>query len=64
MVKRKAQSILEYVIVLSAIVAAVIAAARGPITNAVNNMFNDASTTITEKSSQFHSNVGTTTANK
>ena len=58
MKKRKAQSILEYVIVLSAIVAAVIAAARGPITKAVENMFGDASSTITEKSSQFHANVG------
>lgn len=60
MTKRKAQSILEYVIVLSAIVAAVIIAARGPITNAVNNMFNDASNSITEKSANFHTNIGST----
>ncbi len=64
MTKRKAQSILEYVIVLSAIVAAVIAAARGPITNAVNNMFNDASSTISEKSSLFHSSVGASATNQ
>lgn len=58
MVKRKAQSILEYVIVLSAIVAAVIIAARGPVTDAVNKMFDEASGTIEDASMNFRENVG------
>jgi hypothetical protein len=58
--KRKAQSILEYVIVLSAIVAAVIAMARGPVTNAVNKMFQDASNVISETSGTFYSNAAGT----
>ena len=51
--KRKAQSILEYIIVLSAIIVAVIAAANGPIKEAVGNMFNDSSQLISDKSSDF-----------
>lgn len=51
---KKAQSILEYVIVLSAIVAAVIAMARGPVTQAVNKMFNDSSKMIQDKSGVFY----------
>ncbi|MFA5008576.1 MAG: hypothetical protein WC546_05085 [Candidatus Omnitrophota bacterium] len=58
MTRKNAQSILEYVIVLSAIVAAVIAAAKGPITDAVNKMFSEASGTITDSSTNFRSNVG------
>jgi uncharacterized protein (UPF0333 family) len=53
MKRSKAQSTLEYVIVLSAIVAAVIAMARGPVTNAINRMFNDASNVITNTSDSF-----------
>jgi len=51
---KKAQSILEYVIVLSAIVAAVIAMARGPVTQAVNKMFTDSSNVIQQKSGIFY----------
>lgn len=58
MVRKSGQSILEYVIVLSAIVAAVIAAARGPVTDAVKKMFDEASGTITDASTNFRSIVG------
>ena len=53
--KRKAQSILEYVIVLSAIIAAVIAAANGPIKKAVTDMFQDSSDLISDKTQDFYS---------
>ena len=56
--KKKAQSILEYVIVLSAIIVAVIAAAKGPITNAVNQMFADSESTIVRETGQFQQRVG------
>ncbi|MCF7907280.1 MAG: hypothetical protein K9L86_00165 [Candidatus Omnitrophica bacterium] len=53
--RKKAQSILEYIIVLSAIVLAVIAASKegGPIQGAVEQMFNDSSQLIKDKSSDF-----------
>ena len=57
--KRKAQSILEYLIVLSAIIVAVLALAKGPVTNAVNKMFNDSSQLIEEKSGDFLQKAGT-----
>jgi Flp pilus assembly pilin Flp len=56
--KRKAQSILEYVIVLTAVVAAFILAARGPVTNAVNQMFTDSTNTMTRETGEFHNQVG------
>ncbi len=59
---RKAQSILEYIIVLSAIIVAVIAAAKGPITNAVNKMFDDSTTLMQERTSSFASQAGTSDA--
>ena len=58
MVRRKAQSILEYIIVLSAIIVAVIAAANGPIKNAVTKMYGDSSTVIENNASGFLSKVG------
>jgi len=58
MARRDAQSILEYVIVLTAIVAAFIAAAQGPITNAVNKMFADSSKVITDQTGNFSASVG------
>jgi Flp pilus assembly pilin Flp len=61
MVKRKAQSILEYIIVLSAIVAAVIAMAKGPVTNAVNKMFTDSGQVIEKSTSTFSSQAATGT---
>ena len=53
--RKKAQSILEYIIVLSAIVLAVIAASKegGPIRGAVDQMFSDSSQLITDKTSDF-----------
>ncbi|MBU1113481.1 MAG: hypothetical protein KKH93_06395 [Candidatus Omnitrophica bacterium] len=61
MVKSKrAQSILEYIIVLSAIIVAVIAATKkdGPLSKAVEQMFNDSSQVITDQSSDFLARVG------
>lgn len=55
---KKAQSILEYVIVLSAIVAAVIAAANGPVKTAVSKMFSDSSETMSTATDNFKTNVG------
>jgi hypothetical protein len=57
MKKKAAQSILEYIIVLSAIVAAVIAMARGPVTNAVNKMFTDSSGVIEQSSTTFRTST-------
>ena len=51
--RRKAQSILEYILVLSAVVVAVIAASQGVVTNAVNQMFTDSSNVITGRTSTF-----------
>lgn len=61
MVKRRAQSILEYVIVLSAIVVAVIAAAApdGPIRRAVDNMFADSAKLIEDRTTDFLSGAAT-----
>lgn len=59
---RKAQSILEYVIVLTAIIVAVIALAQGPITRAVNTMFNDSADLIEQKSADFLSAAGQNSA--
>ncbi|UCC95661.1 MAG: hypothetical protein JSW40_02650 [Candidatus Omnitrophota bacterium] len=53
MTKRKGQSILEYIIVLSAIVAAVLAASKELIKPAVRDMMDDASKVIQEKSDDF-----------
>ena len=52
---KQSQSILEYIIVLSAIVLAVIAASKegGPIRGAVDQMFKDSSQLIKDKSSDF-----------
>lgn len=56
--KRRAQSILEYIIILSAITAAVIAAATSIVTPAVTTMFNDSSDVITNKTGVFRTNMG------
>ncbi|MDD5070474.1 MAG: hypothetical protein PHV17_07065 [Candidatus Omnitrophica bacterium] len=55
--KRKAQSILEYIIVLSAIIVAVIAAAKGVVTNSVNKMFSDSAGVIETQSTNFLDNA-------
>lgn len=43
---RRGQSLLEYAIVLTAVILAIAAAARGPITTAINSMFDDVQTRI------------------
>lgn len=47
------QSVLEYVIVLTAIIAVIIIAARGIITTSVNNTMNSASQTIDQAASRL-----------
>ena len=59
---RKAQSILEYIIVLSAIIVAVIAAANGPVKNAVAKMFDDSTGMMESKSGSFAAGAGTSAA--
>jgi hypothetical protein len=51
--QRKAQSILEYIIILSAIVAAVLYGAKQYLTPAVQQMFSDSAGVIQSKSGQF-----------
>ena len=43
---RRGQSVLEYVIILTAIIAVIVIAARGPITAAVNQLMQQASGSI------------------
>ena len=57
--KRKAQSILEYIIVLSAIVAAVLVAVGtsqnpGVVRQAVDQMYADSTDLIQDKTSEFY----------
>lgn len=59
---RKAQSILEYIIVLSAIIVAVIAMAQGPVTDAVNKMFTDSTGMMESKTGSFAAQAGTSAA--
>jgi Flp pilus assembly pilin Flp len=59
---RKSQSILEYIIVLSAIIVAVIAAAKGPVTTAVEKMFTDSTGMMESKTGSFAAGVGTSAA--
>lgn len=55
--KRKAQSVLEYTLILSAIIAAIIAA--GPrIRQAVEKGFNDSSDTMENSTSEFKNHLG------
>ncbi|MDD4294769.1 MAG: hypothetical protein PHP69_04590 [Candidatus Omnitrophica bacterium] len=60
--KRKAQSILEYIIVLSAIVVAVIAASENIIKPAVQDMFQDSADVITDNTDTFVNNVASNAA--
>ncbi|MCQ9205429.1 MAG: hypothetical protein NG737_03865 [Omnitrophica bacterium] len=58
--KRKAQSILEYILVLAAIITAVIAATSGPdsiVQSAITNMFTQASDVISDKSTAFYNHA-------
>ena len=45
--RRRGQSVLEYVIILTAIIAVIVIAAQGPIRGAVTNLMNQASGSIT-----------------
>ncbi len=58
--KESAQSILEYIIVLSAIIVAVIAATGqgGVLQKAITKLFNDSSQVIEDQSDNFLSRVG------
>jgi len=56
--KRRAQSILEYTLILSAIVAGIIFAARTLIRPAVEQSFTDATESMTSMTSKFNSQVG------
>ncbi|MBP7087756.1 MAG: hypothetical protein KBB01_00510 [Candidatus Omnitrophica bacterium] len=58
MLKKKSQNILEYVIILAAIVAAIIFAAREVIRPAVDNMFADSADVIDAHSMQFLDKAG------
>lgn len=59
--RRSAQSILEYIIVLSAITMAVLAATNegGPIRNAIDKMFTDSADVIEGQTSMFLDRVAT-----
>ena len=58
--RKSAQSILEYIIVLSAIIVAVLAATMkdGPLSKAITKMFNDSSQVIEDQSTDFLQRVG------
>ena len=53
MLRKKSQSILEYVIILAAVVAALIATANSVINPAVQQMITDSADVIENKSAQF-----------
>ncbi|MBD3246924.1 MAG: hypothetical protein GF333_07980 [Candidatus Omnitrophica bacterium] len=53
MKRRNAQSVLEYVIVLSAIIAAVILGARRYITPAIDQMYSDSAGVVQSQSTLF-----------
>lgn len=55
---KKSQSILEYIIVVSAIVVAVLAAAENLIKPAVNKMFTDSSNIIETSTGKLSNLVG------
>ena len=59
MIRKSAQSILEYVIVLTAIVAAIMVATNpgGVVRTAIDNMFQNASNVITNSSTNFQNQV-------
>ena len=60
MKKKKAQSILEYILVLAAIITAVILATSGPdsvVQSSIGSMFDESSGVITEKSETFSSKI-------
>ena len=56
--KRRAQSILEYTLILSAIIAGIIFAARTMVKPAVEQSFTDATDSMTSMTSKFNSQIG------
>ena len=56
--RRKAQSILEYTLILAAIVAGIIFAARTLVRPAVEQSFTDATDTMNKMTSRFNSQLG------
>ena len=52
--RQSGQSTLEYVLVLAVIILAIVAAAAGPIRTAINGMFTDSSTRITNASGRLN----------
>ncbi len=54
----KAQSILEYTLILAAIVAGIILAARTLVRPAVEQSFTDATDTMNTMTSKFNTNIG------
>ena len=58
MKRRKAQSILEYTLILAAIVAGIIFAARTMVRPAVEQSFTDATDTMNRMTSKFSSQLG------
>lgn len=56
--KKKSQNILEYILVLTAIVIAIILGARAYIKPAVQTMLEDSGEVITTKSDEFYSLAG------
>ena len=56
--KRRAQSILEYTLILSAIIAGIIFAARSMVRPAVEQSFTDATSSMNRMTSKFNSQLG------
>ncbi len=56
--KRKAQSILEYTLILAAIVAGIIFAARTLVRPAVEQSFTDATDTMNRMTTRFNTQLG------
>jgi len=56
--KRKTQSILEYTLILAAIVAGIILAAKTMVRPAVEQSFTDATDTMSKMTSKFSSQLG------
>ena len=56
--RRKAQSVLEYTLILAAIVAGIIFAARTMIKPAVEQSFTDATSTMNRMTSKMDSSLG------
>ena len=54
MSRQSGQSTLEYVLVLAVVILAIVAAAAGPIRNALNQVFNDSANRMTDASNRLN----------